>query len=155
MSDTYLEATPPKSQTNQGNSGSLESTDSMAEFYQLQKKLFLGTLVCTGVLFVFVWLFYSLNIALSYLLGAVVGMAYLRMLARDVETLGQQKRRLGSKGLALFVGLIVVVSRYQQLHVLPAFFGFMTFKAALIIYMLQTNNILSRSKSERANVDNA
>lgn len=110
----------------------------MAEYYQLQKTLYLVTLVLSGVIFVSVWIIYSLNIAANYLLGAGVGVVYLKMLAKDVEKLSLEKKRLGSKGLALFVGLIIVACRWPQLHIIPVFLGFLTYKVAIIAYTLST-----------------
>lgn len=112
--------------------------NSMEEYYQLQRTLLLATLVLMGIIFFPVWYFYSLNTALNYLLGAAVGMMYLRFLGKDVERLGQQNQRIGSKGLGIFAVLIIVASRWQQLHILPVFLGFLTYKGALIFYILQT-----------------
>ncbi|HEY9647033.1 MAG TPA: ATP synthase subunit I [Chroococcidiopsis sp.] len=110
----------------------------MQEFNKLQQDLLITTLAFTGLAFSSVWIFYSLNIALNYLIGACTGVVYLRMLARNVEQLGRQRERLGSARLALLIGVIVVASRWNQLQILPIFLGFLTYKAAVIFYMLRT-----------------
>src|SRR4028119_1637803 len=81
---------------------------SMQEYYQLQQELFLNTLALTGIIFISVWIFYSLNIALNYLIGACTCVVYLKMLASDVERLGGEKKSLSKNRLALFIGLIIV-----------------------------------------------
>jgi ATP synthase protein I len=63
----------------------------MQEFYKLQEDLLKITLLVSGIVFVSVWIVYSLNIALNYLIGACTGVVYLRMLARDVAQLGREK----------------------------------------------------------------
>lgn len=110
----------------------------MQEYYQLQRTLLLVTFTMAGVIFVSVWIFYSLNIALNYLIGACTGVVYLRMLAKDVERIGSQKRRPSSTRFALLIGLIVIASQWQKLHILPIFLGFLTYKAAVIVYILQS-----------------
>ncbi|MBF2001661.1 MAG: ATP synthase subunit I [Synechococcales cyanobacterium C42_A2020_086] len=110
----------------------------MQEYYQLQQDLLRITLIVTGIVFVSVWIFYSLNIALNYLIGACTGVVYLRMLARNVAQLGREREKMGSARLALLVGVILVASRLDQLQIMPIFFGFMTYKAAVIFYMLRT-----------------
>jgi ATP synthase protein I len=122
----------------EANSVSEEAAASMQEFYELQNELLLTTIVLTGVIFGFVWFFYSLNIALNYLLGACTGVVYLKVLARNVEKLGRQKNQLGKSHLAIFIGLIIVATQWNQLHVLPCFLGFLTYKGTLLIYMFRT-----------------
>ncbi|NJK37330.1 MAG: ATP synthase subunit I [Oscillatoriales cyanobacterium RM2_1_1] len=110
----------------------------MAEYYQLQRELLEITLALTGVIFVTVCFFYPLKIALNYLLGALVSAYYLRLLGKDVEKLGREQQALSKARLAVFVGLIIVAARSNQLQILPVFLGFLTYKAALIFYVLRT-----------------
>jgi ATP synthase protein I len=115
-----------------------EPNHSMQEFYQLQQELLVITLLLTGVVFFSVWFVYSLNIALNYLLGACTGVVYLKVLARNVEQLGRGKKQIGKSQLAIFIGLIIIATRWNQLQVMPIFLGFLTYKGTLIVYMLRT-----------------
>ncbi|MBF2025983.1 MAG: ATP synthase subunit I [Oscillatoriales cyanobacterium C42_A2020_001] len=119
------------------NPASSESKDSMRDYYQLQWELLVTTLILTAIFFAFVWYFYSLAIALNYLLGACTGVVYLKVLARNVEQLGTENSKVGKSQIALFVGVIIVATQWKQLQVLPIFLGFLTYKAALLIYMLR------------------
>jgi ATP synthase protein I len=109
----------------------------MREFYQLYQGLLLITLVLTGIIFICVWIFYSLNIALSYLLGACTGLVYLRMLAKDVERLSPEKQWLSKTRFALLVVLFLLASRWNQLQIMPVILGFLTYKATLAIYLVR------------------
>ncbi len=145
-----VELSPPPQTTSEpsnkdeARSVPAEPSSSMAEFYQLRQELLTSTLILTVVIFGSVWFFYSLNIALNYLLGACTGVVYLRMLARNVEQLGREKSKIGSSQLALFAGLIIVAAQWNQLQIVPIFLGFLTYKAAIIIYMLRTLLVSNR-----------
>ncbi|MGB7251719.1 MAG: ATP synthase subunit I [Phormidesmis sp.] len=115
------------------------SETSMQDYYQLQQNLLKLTAVLGAVVFPFVWGFYSLQIALDYLLGACVGVVYLRMLARGVSSIGRQKKNSNTGRLAVFAGVMIVALRWDQLDVIPVFLGFLTYKAAIISFVLWTS----------------
>jgi ATP synthase protein I len=147
LSEESIAPTQTTQQDAQSGSENTEPVDSsMQEFYQLYQELLVTTLVLTGVVFISVWIAYSLNIALNYLLGACAGVLYLRMLAKDVERLGREKQSLSKTRLALLVVLILLGSRLDQLHILPIFLGFLTYKATLIIYVVRVALISDSSK---------
>ena len=110
----------------------------MQDYYQLQNQLLIVTLAMTAIVFMSTWWAYSLNVALNYLLGAIGGVVYLRMLARDVENMSSAKQPLLSGRLALFVGLIIFATQWNQLQIIPIFLGFLTYKAAIVVYVLRT-----------------
>ncbi|NEO84797.1 MAG: ATP synthase subunit I [Spirulina sp. SIO3F2] len=109
----------------------------MQDYYQLKQQILIITLGITVVGFLAAWTAFSLIIALNYLLGAGVGLVYLRLLAREVERLDSQNQRIGLSRLALFAGLIIVASQLQQLYIVPIFLGFVTYKLAVVFYTVQ------------------
>ena len=137
LSDESTEPTPTTRQDAQPGFEDTEPVDSMRDFYRLYQELLWITLAITGIVFVSVWISYSLNIALNYLIGAATGVIYLRMLAKDVERLGREKQKLSNTRLALLIVIILLASRWNQLQILPIFLGFLTYKASLIIYVIR------------------
>lgn len=115
------------------------SEASMQDYYQLQQNLLGLTVAFGAVIFPFVWGFYSLQIALDYVLGACAGVVYLRMLGRNVSKIGRQKKNSSVGRLAVFAGVMIVALRWEQLDVLPVFLGFLTYKAAIIVFVLWTS----------------
>ena len=138
-SDTSPELVTVESNTSEVGTVPAEPDPSMEEYYKLKDELYVITLTITGIIFISVWVFYSLNIALNYLIGAPTSVVYLRMLAKDVERIGREKGSLSKTRLALFVGLIIIATQLNELKIMPIFLGFLTYKAALIIYVLRTS----------------
>jgi ATP synthase protein I len=117
---------------------SVKSSDnSMGEYQQLKQELFLTTLAIAAVAFPTVVYFYGLRIAGNYLLGAVTGVVYLRLLARDVDRLGTETMKLSLNRQALVLVLMLVAAKWDQLQILPVFLGFLTYKAASIVYLVR------------------
>ena len=123
------------------------SETAMEDYYKLQQDLLQLTIAFSLVIFGFVWYFYSLNIALNYLLGACTGVVYLRMLARSVGKIGRTAPKSNSGRLAILIGVLVVATQWEQLAVLPVFLGFLTYKAALITFVLWTYALPRPSES--------
>ncbi len=125
------------------------SDTSMQEYYQLQQDLLKLTMVFTVVIFLAVWGTYSLNTALNYVVGAVTGIVYFRMLAKSVNGIGREQQKPSSGRLAIFIGVMVVSTQWEQLSVLPVFLGFLTYKAALISFVLWTAIMPSKATASR------
>jgi ATP synthase protein I len=136
LSDNTIESAPSTIENAPAGSENAPA-DSMQDFYKLYQELLVITLALTGIIFVSVWVSYSLNIALNYLIGGCAGLVYLRMLAKDVERLGREKQQLSKTRLALLVLLILLAGKWNQLEILPIFLGFLTYKATLIIYVIR------------------
>ena len=122
-------------------------TDFMKDYYQLQRTLMLLSIVLTIIIFTCVWIFHSLLLALNYLLGALVGIVYLKILAKEVEKVGTSQQKLGKKGLILIAAMIIVASQWQKLYIVPVFLGFLTYKIAIIAYTIQ-NVLVPAQKSD-------
>ena len=114
------------------------SEDSMGEYQQLKQELYLITIGITAVVFAAVTYFYDLRVAFNYLLGAAAGVVYLRLLAKDVDRIGNESIKLSLDRQALVVVLMLVAAKWHQLQILPVFLGFLTYKAALLIYIFRT-----------------
>ncbi|NJM98308.1 MAG: ATP synthase subunit I [Phormidesmis sp. RL_2_1] len=116
----------------------------MQDYYKLQQDLLGLTVAFSAVIFAFVWFFYSWQIALDYGLGTCAGVVYLRMLGKNVSTIGRQKKNSSAGRLAVFAGMMIVALRWEQLAVIPVFLGFLTYKAAIIAFVLWTSVLPER-----------
>lgn len=112
------------------------TSDSMKDYYALQRELLVTTLILIGLFFPAVWFFYDLNVALNYVLGAFTGVMYLRLLGKNVEKLGQGGS-VGKSQVGVLAGVIIAATQIEQLSILPIFLGFLTFKAAIFVYTLR------------------
>lgn len=111
-----------------------QSLEDLEDYENLKIRLFVITLVLSGFIFLAVTSLYGFKISLNYLLGACTGVVYLKMLANSVDQLGSQKKRLGYSRLGVFIGVMLLATRLDQLLILPIFLGFMTYKAGVLVY---------------------
>jgi ATP synthase protein I len=144
-----IEEKPPAEQSD------LKPIDSgMNEYQQLKRELLIAIVALSIALFALVWLKFGLNTALNYLLGAATGLVYLRMLAREVESVSGAKTKLNSNRLGLVAGVIILAAKVPELKILPVFLGFLTYKIALLIYAVRWASAPTDEKSSH-NVDSA
>jgi ATP synthase protein I len=116
---------------------STSGDDGMEDYNRLKFRLLSITIASGIIIGLAVWAWYGWNIALSYFVGALVGTAYFRMLTKGVDRLGTESNRLGFSRLGLFVLLIAIAAKSDQLEILPAFLGFMTYKVAVLVIVAQ------------------
>jgi ATP synthase protein I len=128
---------PPTPNVEPVTTESESSNSSMDEYYQLRQELLVITLVLMAIAFGPIWWVYSTKVALNYLVGACTGVVYLKLLARNVERLGTQEQKVGKSQLAVFIGVMIFATQWKQLEVLPIFLGFLTYKAAILVYTLK------------------
>ncbi|AFZ52072.1 ATP synthase I chain [Dactylococcopsis salina PCC 8305] len=129
---------PDTTETTANPSENTPSDPKMTEYYQLQRNLYLVMLGLTVVIFASVWVAYSLPTALNYLLGSCAGLLYFRRLARDIEGMGNGGFQLGGARLGIFIAVMIIATQIKTLSILPVFLGFLTYKAAIIVYVIQT-----------------
>jgi ATP synthase protein I len=112
------------------------STTSDDEYAQLQRRFILATLAVSAFAVSVTALVFDLHIASSLLVGAVCGVLYLRLLARSVGKLGKASKSVSKIQLFVPVLLVLAVSRLPELELLPALFGFLLYKPAMILQVL-------------------
>lgn len=108
------------------------SKDPMEGYYRFQSQLLLVALTISIVACLGAWLKFSLTTALSYGIGSVAGLVYLRMLSRNVAQIGVESRDSSGGRLALVALVFLVALKLDQIEFLPVFFGFLTHKLALV-----------------------
>ena len=71
---------------------------------------------------------------LSIFIGSVVGIFYLRLLAKSIGNLGKTSSGVSKVQLLLPVCLFIFASKNEFVEILPAVIGFFLYKPALIFY---------------------
>ncbi|MFM7228169.1 MAG: ATP synthase subunit I [Cyanobacteriota bacterium] len=109
------------------------STDPMAAYRQLQRRIVLITALLSLVAVVVAALRFSTDVSLSVAIGTGAGLFYLRLLSRGVERLGPDQRQVGKVQLLIPAALVLLSTRWSLLQLVPALIGFLVYKPAVII----------------------
>lgn len=117
------------------------------DYEKLKKEFLIWSVGLTAVGFIATYTSYTPDIAFSYLLGAVGGIAYLRLLSRSIDGVGAQTLGQGLSAAAgqprflIPVILALTYNRWNQLYadqfgvelqLLPMLVGFFTYKIAVV-----------------------
>jgi len=109
------------------------------EYALLQRRIFLLTLVISVLAVLLTAIFCGIDVSLSFLVGALSGLFYLRLLARSIDNLGKTTSGVSKVQLLVPVVLFLVVSKLPQLQLLPSLLGFFLYKPSLIMqFLLET-----------------
>ena len=114
----------------------ISSEDLSTEYVSLQLRIFRINLAVTAFAVLGAILFVDLNAAISLFLGACSGIVYLRLLAKNIGSLGKSSSSVGKVQLIVPVVLVLVVAKVPDLHLLPSLVGFLLYKPSLIIQFL-------------------
>jgi len=118
------------------------STTSTDEYVQLQQRIFQIALLLTALAVTVTAAFFDFQAAISLLVGAISGILYLRLLARNIGNLGKGTKSVGKIQLIVPVFLVLAGAKISQLELLPALLGFLIYKPSLIFQVL----LASRSR---------
>ncbi len=110
--------------------------ESVCEYVLLQQRIFIMTLILTGLSGLLTIIFVDLNAAISLILGAFSGILYLRLLAKSIGALGKKSNSVSKFQLLVPVLLILVITKLPELQLIPALIGFLLYKPSLIFQYL-------------------
>ena len=106
------------------------------EYVIFQRRIYQMNLIITVLAVVITSIFFEPRASISLLIGAFSGIIYLRLLARSIGKLGKSSKNVGKIQLAVPVLLVLGISRFPALDLLPALLGFLLYKPALIFQFL-------------------
>ena len=104
------------------------------DYFKLQLAIFSITFLCSLVIAVSTCIFISLKFGLSIFIGSIVGIFYLRLLAKSIGNLGKSSSGVSKLQLLLPVCLFIFASKNEFIEILPAMIGFFLYKPSLFFY---------------------
>ena len=104
------------------------------DFFSLQLALFCLTLLLSIVISIASCIFINFSFALSVFIGSIIGIFYLRLLAKSIGNLGKTSSGISKVQLLLPVCLFIFASKNELIEILPSIIGFFLFKPAMFYY---------------------
>ncbi len=104
------------------------------DFLSLQLALFCLTLILSIVITIVSCIFINFSFGLSVFIGSIIGILYLRLLAKSIGNLGKTSSGISKVQLLLPVCLFIFASRNEMIEILPSIIGFFLFKPAMFYY---------------------
>ena len=103
-------------------------------YFELQLAIFSLTFLFSLVITIISCICISLKFGLSIFLGSIVGIFYLRLLAKSIGNLGKSSSGVSKLQLLLPVCLFIFASKNEFIDILPAIIGFFLYKPSLFFY---------------------
>ena len=103
-------------------------------YFELQLAIFSLTFLFSLVITIITCICISLKFGLSIFLGSIVGIFYLRLLAKSIANLGKSSSGVSKLQLLLPVCLFIFASKNEFIDILPAIIGFFLYKPSLFFY---------------------
>ena len=104
------------------------------DFFSLQLALYCLTLFLSIVITFVSCIFINFSFGLSVFIGSIIGILYLRLLAKSIGNLGKTSSGISKVQLLLPVCLFIFASRNEMIEILPSIIGFFLFKPAMFYY---------------------
>ncbi len=104
------------------------------DFFSLQLALFCLTLFLSIVITIVSCIFINFSFGLSVFTGSIIGILYLRLLAKSIGNLGKTSTGISKVQLLLPVCLFIFASKNELIEILPSIIGFFLYKPAMFYY---------------------
>ena len=101
------------------------------DYFKLQLVIFSLTFLFSLVITFLTCIFISLEFGLSIFIGSIVGIFYLRLLAKSIGNLGKSSSGVSKLQLLLPVCLFIFASKNEFIEIFPAIIGFFLYKPSL------------------------
>ena len=104
------------------------------DFFSLQLALFCLTLFLSIVITIVTCIFINFSFGLSVFIGSIIGIFYLRLLAKSIGNLGKTSTGISKVQLLLPLCLFIFASKNEFIEILPSLIGFFLYKPAMFYY---------------------